>query len=916
MSQERTGRIASALAIIAFASSEAAFGQGTQVAALEPETTATKTAAATDPVLTDENLLLFEVQLDRLSVTDSLPTYQSPKGPLIPVGELARLLDVDLNAVAASKRITGNIGQARRSVLVDVATGTVRVGSDNYPITPGDVAVGLSDIYVTVELLQKILPVEVTVDPQALRITMKALEPLPIQSRLDRLGRLRDLQPDIDNSSAILKVRAPHRLLTRPAFDVAIDTAHDTRDPQNPRRYDIRVGADVLFTGFQGYLGSDDKGLPSTARLLFERRDPEGLFGPLNISRISAGDIFTPPLAIGVRSTGGRGISLSTAPLEQTSVFQKIDLRGELPLGYDVELYVNDVLRSGQQTPVQGRYEFRDVPLVRGVNVIRVVSYGPRGERSEEVRVISVGGGQLAKGKAVVEFGVAQQEKSLVQINRDTALDITGAGAGDLRIVANAAYGLTEGLTVTGGVASYSPSGKEVRHLGAAGVRTSILGLATQLDVAADDTGALGAALSLAGRPFGVSTIFRHAEYRGGFVDETVPQGGDGRALKRYDEITFDLSVRPFGIPAIPLSLRLERDQYEDGGRILTGTVRASSSIGSLLLSGGLDYSHTTLVDGSTVDRLTGVATASTYAMFQWQVRAALDYDVLPTFQARGLALTGDRAIGDNTAVRLGFGQSFTGTKDSTAQLGVNRRFPFGDLALTGDYTHPSNDWRIGLQFAFSLVPDPLKHQYVLRRSGAATGGNIALQAFVDANGNGVFDSDEDPVSGVGVDGGAKRVLTNDKGQALVTGLGYSAVARVQTNLDEVDLPYVTSPPSSIEFTPRAGRVVTVYYPLKPQGELYAKLLFQQPGGKLVGLSAVRLRAVRAEGGVIEASTEYDGTAVFDKLQSGNYTLEIDPEQAARLKMKLNAPIKFVVPPGGGVVPDVKATVEFDRSGQ
>ena len=37
-----------------------------------------------------------------------------------------------------------------------------------------------------------------------------------------------------------------------------------------------------------------------------------------------------------------------------------------LPLGYDVELYVNDILRSGQRTPVEGRYEFLQVPLVRG----------------------------------------------------------------------------------------------------------------------------------------------------------------------------------------------------------------------------------------------------------------------------------------------------------------------------------------------------------------------------------------------------------------------------------------------------------------------------------------------------------------------------------------------------------------------
>ncbi len=913
MSQVRTSFITLAIAVNAFLSS-GAFAQGPILDVQPPDTSTTRTAV-TDPVLSDENLLLFEINLDRISVTDALPTYASPNGPLIPVGELSRLLDVDLSVTAGTGRITGTVGEARRPVLVDVATRTVRVAGQSYDIAPGDVAVGLSDIFVTPALLQRILPVEITVEPAALRIIMKALEQLPIQARLDRLGRLRELQPDLDeNRSEVLRVRAPHRLFTLPSLDVALDMALDSDAPKFPRRFDIRAGGDLLFTGFQGFVGSDDTGVPSTARLLFERRDPQGMFGGLNITRMSAGDVFTPALTMGARSAGGRGFSLTTAPLEQTTVFQRVDLRGELPLGFDVELYVNDVLRSGQETPVQGRYEFRDVPLVRGINVIRVVSYGPRGERSEEVRVISVGGGQLAKGKAIVDFGIVQESKALVDIQRADPLNVGSSGTGELRITTSLAYGLTEGLTVTGGAASYTPGLDGVRRLGVAGLRTSLFGLATQLDVAVDDKGGYGAGLGLAGRPFGISTIYRHSEYRGGFIDETTPRGGDGRALKRFDEITFDIALKPFGKVAIPLSLRAERDEFSDGSKELTGTARVSSSIGSLMLSGGLDFARSTAATGESNDRLTGVVTGSTFALFKTQIRAALDYDVLPDLKLRGLGITADRPIGDTIAARLGYGQSFGMDKESTVQAGLNFKLPFGDLALTADYARPSNDWRVALQFAFSLVPDPLHGSYVVRRSGAASGGNLALQAFVDGNGNGIFDSDEAPVPGLSIDGAATKMLTDEDGQVLVTGLGYAATARVQTNLDEVDLPYVTSPPSIIEFTPRAGRVVTVYYPLRPQGEVLARLLFRQPGGKLVGLSAVRLRAMRAEGGMMELSTEYDGSVVFGNLQAGSYTLELDPEQAARLKMRLSEPLAFVVKPEGGVLPDIKGMIEFDRA--
>ena len=898
-------------AVAALAALVASVSAVAQQPASPPET-AVATTVATDKALQDENLLLFEVLLDRLSVTDSLPSYATPDGPFIPLGELARLLDVDLIVSAANKRVTGTIGAARRAVLVDVATATARLGGETIPLAPGDVAVGLTDIYVKPALLEKILPVKLVIDGAALRITMTALEPLPIQSRADRLARLRELQGNVDGTTEVLRLTSPHRLFSWPTFDVALESGTGARDPKLPRRYDIRAGADMLFTGFQGFLGSDDRGVPTSARALFERRDPKGRLFGVGITRASAGDIFTPSLPIGARSIGGRGISATTAPLEQTSVFERIDLRGELPIGFDVELYVNDVLRSGQETPVQGRYEFRDVPLVRGINVIRVVSYGPRGERTEEVRVISVGGGQLAKGQTTVDAGVAQQERSVIQLRSGDPVDVVSPGNGDLRFVANISHGLTEGLTLTGGLANYAPSGGQQRILGTLGVRTSLFGLATQVDVARDDGKGTGLALAFAGQPFGVSTIGRHSEYRGGFVDETIPRGGDGRALKRFSELTFDLALKPFGGASLPLSLRAERDEFVDGQVSMVGTIRASTSIGTIQASGGLDYDRTTTPGFGTSDRLTGVVTASTYAAFKWQLRASLDYDVLPTAKVRAVSFTADRDIGKNVAVRLGLGQSFLEDRDTTVQGGAIFRLPFGDLSLNGEYSAPGNNYRVGLQFAFSLVRDPLRGRYVITRTGAAAGGNLAVQAFVDRNGNDLFDPDEAPVSGVSINAGVGSLLTNDKGQAFVTGLGYAPVVRVQAGLDEVDLPYVTSPPATIEFTPRAGRVVKMLYPLKPQGELLARLVFKQPGGRLVGLSAVRLRAVRADGKMIEASTEYDGTVVFDRLEAGNYRIEIEPEQAARLRMSLATQLNFVVPPDGGVLPDIKSEVVFE----
>ena len=105
-------------------------------------------------------------------------------------------------------------------------------------------------------------------------------------------------------------------------------------------------------------------------------------------------------------------------PIDRGSVFDKIDLRGELPIGYEVELYRNDVLIGSVSDGVDGRYEFTQVPLEFGLNVPRLVFYGPHGERREEVRQINAGQERLAPGE--FEFGVSavQQDENLIPIDR------------------------------------------------------------------------------------------------------------------------------------------------------------------------------------------------------------------------------------------------------------------------------------------------------------------------------------------------------------------------------------------------------------------------------------------------------------------------------------------------------------------
>ncbi|MBS0360464.1 MAG: hypothetical protein JSR98_03715, partial [Proteobacteria bacterium] len=468
------------------------------------------------PAPDPQSLLLLLVQLDELTLTDGMAAYGDPNDPLLPVGELSRLLELDVDVSPADGRIEGRLGEARRALLIDLPTGVARVGPAQVALGPNDAAVDGADIYVRASVLAQLLPLKFAVDSRALQMRLTAMEALPIQSRLQRLARLR--QTPTSAATQALRVEAPYKLFTPPSFDVALGLGAQTLAPRTPTRYDIRLGGDLLYSGLQAYVGSDDSGRVTTTRVLLEKRSLSGdLLGPLHAHDVSLGDVYTPALAIGPRSLGGRGFQFSTAPLDQANVFNRIDLRGELPIGDDVELYVNDVLQGTQAQAVGGQYEFLNVPLTQGINVIRIVTYGPRGQRSEETRIINAGGGLLRPGQATFDFGVVDQNRPVFQTLEQDPFNFDRV-TGKPRVVANLSYGVSQSLTATLGGATYTDQLGVQRDLLTGGLRTSIKGFATELDIASDNRGGEGASIDVAGRVFGANAVLRHSEYRGGLL--------------------------------------------------------------------------------------------------------------------------------------------------------------------------------------------------------------------------------------------------------------------------------------------------------------------------------------------------------------------------------------------------------------
>ncbi|MGZ3403130.1 MAG: hypothetical protein ACXWKN_07630, partial [Phenylobacterium sp.] len=480
---------------------------------------------------------------------------------------------------------------------------------------------------------------------------------------------------------------------------------------------------------------------------------------------------------------------------------------------------------------------------------------------------------------------------------------------GKPRVIANLNYGLTQYVTVTAGGALYTDQLGVQRQLATGGVRSSIAGFATEFDLAADNLGGEGASLDVAGRLLGTNMVLRHSEYRGGLLDENNPEADLERPLNRRTELDLDRNIQ-FGNQPIPLSVRALRDVYADGGESWITQVRGSASLGAFLYSTGFEYDHNLLVTGQSTDFLKGFVGVSTFRNYKWQVRATLDYEAVPDVRLTGLEILADRAINDTWALRLGVTGQLDAPRDIGFLAGTTTKTKFGDLAITGQYDTHQNMWRLGAQMNFGVGYNPQKG-YQLTRSGPGSGGSVSFHAFIDANGNGIYDAGEKPVANVSLEGGSLKARTDADGRAYLSGFGAGPTARLLVGIAEIENQQVKTPPTVIEFSPRPGGVTQIEYPMRPTGEVMVTVRLRRADGTLVGLSATRLRLVDAKGLVVEGVTEFDGSVNFLDVPSGTYRLELEKEQAERLRMRLLAPVSITIKPDGSLTPDVNAEVEF-----
>ena len=140
----------------------------------------------------------------------------------------------------------------------------------------------------------------------------------------------------------------------------------------------------------------------------------------------------------------GRGAVVTNRPLNAPTSFDRTRFEGDLPSGWEAELYRNGELVAFAKAGADQRYVFDDVQLLYGENRITVILYGPQGQIRTRDELINVGQDHVPPGKTWYWAGVNQPGRDLLSFHDPPER----SGQPELQAAVSAEHGLDERTSV------------------------------------------------------------------------------------------------------------------------------------------------------------------------------------------------------------------------------------------------------------------------------------------------------------------------------------------------------------------------------------------------------------------------------------------------------------------------------------
>jgi len=849
-------------------------------------------ARAQAPALDEELLVILEVRLDGAVLSPGVLGYQSPAGPLLPLGALADLMELAVDVEPRTGRAEGWTGDEARRFRLDLRAGTVTVAGATTSLDPGTAVAGDDDIYVTAENLARWFPVDAAVNLGQLLVKLTAREPLPVQKRRRREAlRAEQLARRLGHPDFPLE-KAAYRGFTWPLLDLNLEY-RGRSDAMRPLAA-VQASADVAGLAAAFHANHDGGRTIGTARLRLGRTDADAeLLGPLAATRFEFGDLYAPSTPLVLRGKLGRGVGVDNLPLRQPDRYDATEIAGDGPPGWEVELYANGVLLEVGEVDAEGRYLFADVPLLFGRNEFRSVLYGPQGQTREHVRTVTVGGEMIPRGAVRYRLFAVQDERSLLV---DDALLAATPDRGRWTTHAEAGVGLLRNLSL-GGAVTASPVDGEDHAYRTLGLQTVLRGLHVQTTWVDDVDGGDALGFNAQGYVFGRTLNASHERFRDFRSD------ANDLAQRRTAETRLRLggNARWRG-RGLAYDLKYQHTSYEERGILSQDLVaaRAATSVGRTQLNTRVDWRRSEATAGG-YDRVAADQMLSG-SLGPVLVRGSVRWGFAPASRLESFAASAAWRPARDVRVGGRVQRNLVGVGATTVGASLTLLLDSFQLSLNVSDTSRQKPW-FGVSITTSLTRVPDTGRVHVQRQRMSAGYGATARVFLDRNANGLFDDADDPLPGVQLDGtGLPGVVATDKrGQVFVGGLPAHRERDITLDVDSIDDPYLLPSISGRRATGHPGAHVVLDFPVTFAGDVEGTVYAQTAAGK-VPVRGVALELVDLTDRTLRtAVSEFDGYYLFQEVPPGWYEVRVVPESLTRKNLRVPAPVAVSIAADGGV---------------
>jgi hypothetical protein len=849
-----------------------------------PVRAASSPAASTPWTADPDDGLLFEMRLNQYRLGDGVRGYSTPTGICVDFADVIIALDIPVRLDKQSRRATGWAFDEGHKIAIDRNTGSEQIMNSTRKVAQDDVRDTPEGWCVFTGTLSRWLGVKLEADTGNALLIIKSDRKLPPQLAAERRSRMAVSRPVFDLAT-LPHSTALYRGVRIPSVDV-VATLGGLRDNRGSRRidaqYEIYASGEAGPVAYDARMSSNRGGVPDSIRVRAYRTDLNGsILGPLHATNVAVGDVQGISTALVAQSSVGRGASITNRPVERNENFDRTNFRGELPRGWDAELYRNGQLLAFANDRSDGRYEFLDVALQYGQNRFEVVLYGPQGQIRREGKSVPVGLDSIPPRKTFYWASVDEDGHDLISLN-NANLSRQGGWRGG--------FGIERGLNSKTSFATVLHSiaqGPGVRrsYLETA-LRRAIGPALVEFSGAQDLSGSTAVRAQMLAE-FGKTHVQAETIWaNGSFTSDRILTGVSG-----LHEIGLDRSFGT-GKTSIPVHIDARYTTRRTGSDSLDFTARTSAGFGRVSMTGELawrqSYSHYGPDPPSDVQ----AALLSNARVGRVRLRGEAQFRLSPETRFQSATIVGEWSAGgellrpNDWRAEVGYDRDL---KRARIGIGYVRRFDRVAVTATGEAASDGS-LAAGLNLAFSLGSDPRVHGGMrLSSDKLASQGSTLVRVYRDTNGNGRRDSTEPLEKNVQVSAGRIPVenVTDINGEVIVDGLEPFQPVLIGVDGSSLPDPLVQPSTSGVVVTPRRGMAQTVELPLVSAGDIDGTLM-RAGGGTLEGMD---LELLTIEGRVAAATrSDFDGFFLFEGVPYARYTVRIArlSAEAAKVSSALN----------------------------